>query len=326
MDLWNGRMGRWVKRGSKGIALIDRTNPKRPRLKYVFDIQDTAQSRNSAKAPYIWQMEREHAPHVRKTLGMAYGIDDPDMRAQITEIVKRQMSGYADRDEGFKDFVADSAVYSIMSRCGLETGDFKEEFSNISRYDTDEKVLELGLASVDLSEKILRNIENVVRRYDTWKAQKHRGKMKGAIRMAELEYVKAGDYLIPALTLGEEAETPLGKYGLMRFRHLRDNDKFQYSLLEIRGQLDSHLREIDETANRRVESFMEEALKMNPIPENLKNADPLEWVGRMENLKTQAEEIVTRELIFTPPTHMNYLRDVDLPEMEELDGLPNMPF
>jgi hypothetical protein len=144
--------------------------------------------------------------------------------------------------------------------------------------------------------------------------------------MAELEYVKAGDYLIPALTLGEEAETPLGKYGLMRFRHLRDNDKFQYSLLEIRGQLDSHLREIDETANRRVESFMEEALKKNPIPEDLKNTDPLEWAGRMENLKAQAEEIVTRELIFTPPTRMSYLRDTDSTETEEVEGLPDMPF
>jgi hypothetical protein len=123
--------------------------------------------------------------------------------------------------------------------------------------------------------------------------------------MAELEYVKAGDYLIPALSIGtteemeEEAETkPLGKYGLMRFRHLRENDKYLYSLLEIQGQLDSHLREIDEAASARVESFIQELLKKNPIPEDLKNSDPLEWVGRMENLKALAEEIVTRELIF----------------------------
>jgi hypothetical protein len=144
--------------------------------------------------------------------------------------------------------------------------------------------------------------------------------------MTELEYVQAGDYLIPALTLGEipDPDKPLGKYGLMRFRHLRDNDKFQYTLLEIRGQLDSHLAEIDETASRRVESFMEEALKKNPIPEELKNTNPLEWAGRMENLKAQAEEIVTRELIFTPPTRVSYLKDTNLPETEEEE--PNMPF
>jgi hypothetical protein len=135
--------------------------------------------------------------------------------------------------------------------------------------------------------------------------------------MRELEYVQAGDYLIPAMTLGEEANRPLGKYGLMRFRHLKDNDKYLYSLLEIRGQLDSHLQEVDETAGRMVESFMEEALKANPIPEELKNTNPLEWIGRMENLKAQAEEIVTRELIFTPPTRAGYLKKQEFPETDE---------
>jgi hypothetical protein len=125
--------------------------------------------------------------------------------------------------------------------------------------------------------------------------------------MVELEYVEAGDYLIPNLTIGAkpigdgetEAEVwPLGKYGLMRFRHLKEHNKFQYSLLEIRGQLDKHLREIDDTANAWVENFIAEALKKNPIPEELKNTDPMAWIGQMENLKAQAEEIVTRELIF----------------------------
>jgi hypothetical protein len=142
--------------------------------------------------------------------------------------------------------------------------------------------------------------------------------------MTELEYVQAGDYLIPALTLGEPEEKtrPLGKYGLMRFRHLRDNDKFLYSLLEIRGQLNSHLAEIDETAARQVELFMEESLRKNPIPEELKNTGPLEWVGRMENLKARAEEIVTRELIFTPPERMRYLQET----VQEPEELMNMPF
>ena len=67
-DFWNSRMQRWVKRGSKGIALIDRTNPQNPRLKYVFDIQDTSQSRSNTATPYIWRMEQEHRPHVKKTL------------------------------------------------------------------------------------------------------------------------------------------------------------------------------------------------------------------------------------------------------------------
>ncbi len=102
------------------MALIDRTNPQNPRLKHVFDIQDTAQSRTNTKAPYIWQMGREQAPHVRKALAAIYGVDDPNMEAQLTGIVKRLTAGYAGSDEGYKDLVANSAVYCIMSRCGLQ--------------------------------------------------------------------------------------------------------------------------------------------------------------------------------------------------------------
>ena len=118
--------------------------------------------------------------------------------------------------------------------------------------------------------------------------------------MTELEYVKTGDYLIPnlKLTQSETESEPLGKYGLMRYRYLREYNKYLYTLLEIRGELDSHLREIDEAAVSRVERFMAESLKKEPIPEDLKNSNPLEWMGRMENLKAQAEEIVMTELIF----------------------------
>jgi hypothetical protein len=73
-----------------------------------------------------------------------------------------------------------------------------------------------------------------------------------------------------------------------------------------------------------VESFMEEALKANPIPEELKNTNPLEWIGRMESLKAQAEEIVTRELIFTRPTRAGYLTEQEFPETEE--ELQETPF
>jgi hypothetical protein len=175
IDFWNERMGRWVKRGSKGIALIDAANPQNPSLKYVFDIQDTVQSRPQADTPYIWRMKPQHVEHVRKTLANAFGFDDPDMRTQITGIVKRlaaASSGRGEHDEKFKELAASSAVYCIMSRCGLKI-DTKEAFSDISGFDTDEKVLELGLATVELSEQIIRNIERTVRGYDRWIQQRN---------------------------------------------------------------------------------------------------------------------------------------------------------
>ena len=113
--------------------------------------------------------------------------------------------------------------------------------------------------------------------------------------MAKIKYLKTGDYEIPALTLGEEPKS-LGKYGLMRFRHLKENNKKLYTILELMGQLDSHLAEIDETAAEWVRRFMQEMQKKNPAPD--RNRDPMAWVGYMENLQAQAEEIVTRELIF----------------------------
>jgi hypothetical protein len=175
IGFWNERMGRWVKRGSKGIALIDAANPQKPSLKYVFDINDTVQSRSKAESPYIWQMKPEHVPHVRKTLASAFGFDDPNMETQITGVVKRlagDPAGRGAQDEKFKNLVTKSAVYCIMARCGLDTEPLKEEFSGISAYDTDEKVLELGLATVELSEQVLRNVERAVRGYDRWIQQR----------------------------------------------------------------------------------------------------------------------------------------------------------
>jgi hypothetical protein len=179
MGLWNERMGRWVKRGSKGITLIDQTNPKRPFLKYIFDIQDTQQSSNSGKAPYIWQMREEHAPYMRKFLSAAYGIDASDINAQISAIAKKLTIEYTTNQaanfEEYNDIIANSVAYTVMSRCGLEIGtreEVKEKFSGVSQFDTDEEVSEFGLAAAKLSGQILGNIERPIRRYDIWKEQR----------------------------------------------------------------------------------------------------------------------------------------------------------
>lgn len=145
--------------------------------------------------------------------------------------------------------------------------------------------------------------------------------------MAEqTDYVRAGDYLIPNLTekdlMGEFPKGPLGKYGQMRLSHLLEHDGFQLMILRARGELCGHIREIQETASRRVERFMEDSLKLNPIPEEMKNSDPLGWAGRMENLKAQAEEIVTRELICTEPSPEQKRLDA---QREYLDSIPETP-
>ena len=117
--------------------------------------------------------------------------------------------------------------------------------------------------------------------------------------MSELTYIQNGDYLIPNLTLEEQAEAkPLGKYGRMRKKYLKESHAILYNNLLLSGKLTSHLQEIDETANRRLEQMMPELMKAAGVTESLKASDPMKWVGLMNTCKAQAEEMIQTELIF----------------------------
>ena len=115
--------------------------------------------------------------------------------------------------------------------------------------------------------------------------------------MNELTYKKAGDYLIPDLTI-EQEETPLGKYGRMRKTYLKEHRPILWTQLLLNGTLYPHLQEIDETANRRMAQMLPELAKRSGVTEALKARDPMVWVGMMNNLNAQAEEIILIELIF----------------------------
>lgn len=118
--------------------------------------------------------------------------------------------------------------------------------------------------------------------------------------MTELTYTKNGDYLIPDLTLSETPEDarPLGKYGRLRRSYLQEHRPGLYSRLVLSEKLFAHLREIDETANRRLEQMMPELMKSAGVTEELKARDQMKWVGLMNSLKAQAEEIILSELVY----------------------------
>ena len=115
--------------------------------------------------------------------------------------------------------------------------------------------------------------------------------------MAELTYKWAGDYLIPDLTI-ETNNRPIGKYGRMRMRYLKEHRKGVYSVMLLNGTLPDHLSEVDEVAKRRIEEMVDRCAKMEEIDEEMKAHDPMEWVRRMNGIKAQAEEIVLSELIY----------------------------
>ena len=113
--------------------------------------------------------------------------------------------------------------------------------------------------------------------------------------MAQITYTRNGDYLIPDIQLTPMKTEPLGKYGRMRRAFLREEKPILFNELLLTEKLFPHLREVQETASRRVDQIMSDLLKVNPAPDKM--SDQMGWVRHMNSLKAQAEEIVTEELI-----------------------------
>ena len=116
--------------------------------------------------------------------------------------------------------------------------------------------------------------------------------------MNELTYTRSGDYWIPNLSLSQQETQPLGKYGRMRKVYLQEHRPVLWNSLILTEKLYPHLREIDETANSRLERMMPELMQSAGVTEALKASDPMKWVGLMNSLKAQAEEVILAELIY----------------------------
>ena len=113
-----------------------------------------------------------------------------------------------------------------------------------------------------------------------------------------IEYHLEGDYYIPNLVMPEQEKITLNKYGRMRLNYLKKNKKAEYSIMLMDGTLNSHLKEIQETATNRIEQIVKQLKAKSNLTEDMKNTDMLYWVGMMNNFKNQAEEIVSNELIY----------------------------
>lgn len=114
----------------------------------------------------------------------------------------------------------------------------------------------------------------------------------------EIKYTKVGDYYIPNLVLEKEEKITLNKYGRLRLKFLKENKKAEYTIMFMNGTLNNHLKEIQETAEEKVNLIVEQLKKENNLTEKIKNTNQLYWVGMMNNLKNEAEEIVLKELIY----------------------------
>lgn len=115
----------------------------------------------------------------------------------------------------------------------------------------------------------------------------------------DIEYRKVGDYYLPNLVTPENIKNfKLGKYGKLRLKYLRDFKKAEYTILLMDNKLQKHLMQINKQANDRFEILMKQLAEKENIKEELKATNQMEWVGRMNNIKNRAEEIILKELIY----------------------------
>ena len=184
-DLWNEKMGRYVRRGSKGIALVDDSGD-RPRLRYVFDISDTG-TREHSRTPWLWQLEERHLDPVQAMLERTYDVSGDDLAGQLTEVAGKLAEEYwtehqqdffyivdgsflEEYDEynigvQFKAAATVSITYALMSRCGLEPERYfdHEDFMAIFDFNTPSTIGALGTAVSQINQQVLRQIGVTVR-------------------------------------------------------------------------------------------------------------------------------------------------------------------
>ena len=187
-DLWNEKMGRYVRRGSKGIALVDDSGD-RPRLRYVFDISDTG-TREHSRTPWLWQLEEQHIGPVSAMLERNYGVAGDDLAQQLTDVAGKLASEYWDEHQQdfryivdgsfleeyddlnievqFKSAATVSIAYALMSRCGLDTGQYfqHEDFMPIFDFNTPATVGALGAAVSQMNQQVLRQIGVTIQNYE----------------------------------------------------------------------------------------------------------------------------------------------------------------
>lgn len=116
--------------------------------------------------------------------------------------------------------------------------------------------------------------------------------------MQKMQYTRQGDYFLPNLLSPQEETHPIGKYGRMRLRYLKEHRRILYTNLLTSGKLYKHLAEVEEAAQNRMELLTRQMAKAQGVTEQFKANHQMEWVGRMNNIRNAAEEIIREELIY----------------------------
>ena len=188
IELWNNRMGRWVNRGAKGIALIDDSG-RRPTLKYVFDVSDTHPGNYRALTPRLWRMDTQYQDAAAEALGNAFGSPDGEVLSFADHIIavsriaaQDNLADYLDElqsvktgsfleelddlnlESRFRRLVENSVAFTVLTRCGIDAGQFfeNEDFDGLYDFNTFDTMSVLGTATSDVSRMMLLEIERTI--------------------------------------------------------------------------------------------------------------------------------------------------------------------
>ena len=209
MELWNETMRRWVKPGSKGIALIRKDKRGRPSLEYVFDVSDTRPVKG-AKTPYLWEMREDHHAAVLNALERRYGpAGDGDIGEQIMELAARAVNEiYRDRltdlaydvqnslleelddlnlEVRFRDVLTASVQYAVLTRCGLDPAEFMEDgdLAGITEFSTPAVLHHLGNAASAVSRELLNEIGRAVKTWDREQAKNNKKNLEKPLAFSQ---------------------------------------------------------------------------------------------------------------------------------------------
>ena len=337
LGTWNKLFKRWVNKDSKGIAVFD-PKGRRNTLKYYFDISDTHEGYYGSRPVPIWQMDERYEQAVKERLSDRFGeieetdlaetlfktaenaVEDnlPDYLSQLKSVTQDSFLEGLDEyniEVLYKRLAVNSVAFMLMSRCGLDVKEYfdREDFADIVNFNTPHTINAIGIATSDISEMALREISAAIRnvqmeargenrtfapksqsRYDVGRKQPERSENN------ERNHIhKAGDYLIPDLTLPTEPELPLGRYAMMHREYLEQHKRVTYLNLLTEGMLNQHLYEVEQTALKRLELLTKQLSMEQGVTEELKEKAPMQWVGLMNNIRSQAEEVILTELIYS---------------------------
>ena len=331
LETWNRQFRRWVNKDSKGIAVFD-PKGRRNTLKYYFDVSDTHEGYYGSRPVPIWQMDERYEQAVMERLSDRFGdVESTDLASALMETAKNAVEDnlqdyFSQLKDCTKDsfleelddfnieviyrrLAANSVAFMLISRCGLDTNEFfdRDDFADIVNFNTPATINAIGIAMSDIAEMALREISQSIRNVQMAEKDQNRTFAqrtqaqydKGRQQPERSEYNERNHLQqTGGLSYSRPNITDRARTSAWQVRFLKAHRKVLFTNLLTSGRLNGHLHEVEQTALQRLELLTKQLSAEQGVTEELKEKAPMQWVGLMNNIRSQAEEVILTELIY----------------------------